>query len=97
MFRCLLLDALVLADELALVDGLVLELQAASMSAAAASAAARRGVTGMDGTAGLLVPAHRVSGEQLPEGMSGTQMRSQGRPVLPDVCDSRRCHGPVQR
>jgi hypothetical protein len=62
----LLLD--VLADGELLVDELelelVLELQAASMSAAAARAAPRRhcrGLTGMDGTARLLVPAHRVS------------------------------------
>ena len=67
MVRCLLLDAfadceLVLpVDELEL--ELVLELQAARASAAAARAAPRRqgrSFTGMDGTARLLVPAHRV-------------------------------------
>jgi hypothetical protein len=70
MVRCLLLDVfadceLVPVDELELelVLELVLELQAASMSAAAARAAPRcqyRGLTGMDGTARLLVPARRV-------------------------------------
>src|SRR5271154_2072138 len=105
MFRCLLLDALADCVELDVEDDddvEELELQAATMSAAAARAAPRRqyrGGEGISSTARLLVPAHReVPVSRCLKGMSRTdpgRMWRQGRPRLAGLWPSKPFPGPV--